>query len=90
MALRYINRINIPLPFTDFKQYLRTTPEIARELPQGLSTFLMRLVIPMDHFESIVTAGQWLESKVSIGGTSSVRLAEQLEAARTSLRALDP
>ncbi len=46
IALRYINRIEIPLPIQDFKEYILTTPEIAPDLPQGLNSFFMRLVIP--------------------------------------------
>lgn len=46
IALRYINRIEIPLPFKDFKEYILTVPEIAPDLPQGLVHYLMRLVIP--------------------------------------------
>lgn len=46
MALRYINRIEIPLPISDFKEYILTIPEIAPNLPQGLASFLMMLVIP--------------------------------------------
>lgn len=46
IALRYINRIDIPLPVNDFKEYILTIPEIAHSLPQGLSNFFMRLEIP--------------------------------------------
>lgn len=46
IALRYINRIEIPLPMRDFKDYILTTPEIAPGLPQRLDSFFMRLVIP--------------------------------------------
>jgi uncharacterized protein (TIGR04255 family) len=46
LALRYINRIEIPLPFNDFKEYILTVPEIAPGLPQGLAELFMRLVIP--------------------------------------------
>jgi uncharacterized protein (TIGR04255 family) len=46
VALRYINRIELPLPFADFAEYVRTLPVVAPELPQGLRTFLMRLEIP--------------------------------------------
>lgn len=56
-ALRYINRIEIPISITNFKEYVLTTPEIAPELPQGMSTFFMRLVIPEQDlgFMAIVT-----------------------------------
>lgn len=46
IALRYINKIEIPLPIKDFKEYILTTPEIAPKLPQGLAYFFMRLDIP--------------------------------------------
>jgi uncharacterized protein (TIGR04255 family) len=46
LALRYINRIEIPLPFKDFREYILTTPEIAPGVPQNLVEFIMRIVIP--------------------------------------------
>ena len=46
IALRYINRIEIPLPLSDFKEYILTVPEVAPALPQALAHFFMRLVIP--------------------------------------------
>ena len=52
LALRYINRIEIPLPIRDFKDYLLTIPEIAPGLPQALSNFIMRLVIPNPEMEA--------------------------------------
>jgi uncharacterized protein (TIGR04255 family) len=52
IALRYINRIEIPLPFNNFKDYILTTPEIAPGIPNGLSEFFMRLVIPNKEIEA--------------------------------------
>jgi uncharacterized protein (TIGR04255 family) len=46
IGLRYINSINITPALIDFKDYILTTPEIAHSLPQGMSDFFMRLVIP--------------------------------------------
>ncbi|MFA6209149.1 MAG: TIGR04255 family protein [Candidatus Obscuribacterales bacterium] len=43
IALRYINRIDIPLPVTDLKDYLRTYPEMSAAMSQGLSGYFMRL-----------------------------------------------
>lgn len=48
IALRYINRLEIPVPFSDFREYVRTAPDIAPGLPQGVRTFLMRLEIVDD------------------------------------------
>lgn len=46
VALRYINRIEISEPRVDFKDYLTAPPIIPKGLPQGVSSFLTRLVIP--------------------------------------------
>ncbi len=45
VALRYLNRIEIPLPCDDLKKYLRIIPALAPELPQELHEFVMRLVV---------------------------------------------
>ncbi len=47
-AARYINRINIPLPLHDLKDYLRTVPEVSPDLPQRLSGYLMQLAMPLE------------------------------------------
>jgi uncharacterized protein (TIGR04255 family) len=46
-AVRYINRINIPLPMNDFGDYLRTVPQVAADLPQELSGYFMQLMLPL-------------------------------------------
>jgi len=43
LALRYINRLELPLPVADIREYVLTGPEIAPQLPQTLRTFFMRL-----------------------------------------------
>lgn len=45
IAVRYINRLDLPTP-ADLKVYLRTSPEIAPDLPQYLGNWLMHLEIP--------------------------------------------
>ncbi len=40
-----------------------------------------------DSYYEVLASGQWLESKVSAGGTASARVAEQLDAARAALAA---
>src|ERR1700730_2036552 len=46
IALRYINRIDIPIPISDLKDYLRTTPEVSPDLSQEMSNFFMQLHLP--------------------------------------------
>lgn len=61
IALRYINRIEIPLPIRDFKEYILTTPEIAPDLPQGLGSFFMRLVIPDAQAQAVAIVTETVE-----------------------------
>ncbi len=46
LAVRYINRLDLPLPLQDFKDYLRTVPEVSADLPQELAGYFMQLQIP--------------------------------------------
>lgn len=45
VALRYINKLSIPLPIRDFDEYLNAPPAIPKTLPQELSQFMTRVVI---------------------------------------------
>jgi uncharacterized protein (TIGR04255 family) len=45
VALRYINNLSIPLPMIDFSDYLTAPPVVPEGLPQGVSSFLTRVVI---------------------------------------------
>lgn len=54
IAVRYINRLDLPLPLEDFKNYLRTLPEISPDLPQGLSEYFMRLQMPQEDIGALL------------------------------------
>jgi uncharacterized protein (TIGR04255 family) len=43
--LRYINRIEIPLPIKDFKEYILGIPDIPPKLPQELAHFFIQFTI---------------------------------------------
>lgn len=45
LAVRYVNRLNIP-DGAELGEYLLTTPEVAPGLPQALSRYSMHLAIP--------------------------------------------
>ena len=57
IAVRYINELKIPLPFKDFTEYLSCPPEVPDGLPQAVSSFLQRVVIPdpVNNCTSIIT-----------------------------------
>lgn len=46
VALRYVNRINLPIPFEDFEQYLHAVPALPMDLPQSWMGYLMQVQIP--------------------------------------------
>ena len=45
LAARYINRLKLPLPVADLRDYLIEPPRVPESLPQGVLAFLTRLVI---------------------------------------------
>ena len=52
VAVRYINRLDLPLPVLEMKDYLRTSPEVSPDLPQRLEEFFMQLTIPQRDIKS--------------------------------------
>jgi len=64
-AVRYINRLDLPGPVLDFRDYLRTLPEVAPDLPQGLSTFFMQLQIPQDDLNCMLIINEALAPPTS-------------------------
>ncbi len=64
-AIRYVNRLDLPGPSVDLKQYLRTVPEIAPNLSQGLSAFFMQLQIPQVDLDCMLIVNEGLISPPS-------------------------
>lgn len=60
IAVRYINKINLPLPFNDFRDYLSTLPEVSSAMPTALSSYFMQLQIPLPTHEARVILTQAL------------------------------
>ncbi len=58
LALRYINRLDLPAPVRDLKDYLRTVPEVSPDLPQDLAGYFLRLRIPMEDIKSTLLVNQ--------------------------------
>jgi len=71
LAVRYINKLLIPTPIQDFSDYFTQPVEIPKGLPQGLASYMTRLVIPEPETQSVAIVQQVLEGstpedKVSI------------------------
>ena len=67
IALRYINRIEIPLPLKDFKEYILTIPEIAPGIPNSLSSFFTQLIIPYPEIQATAAITETMETMDSRG-----------------------
>lgn len=72
LAVRYINVIQLPLPFSDFDDYFKAAPQIPAHLPQGLSQFLLRTASPVD--DDLVVVTQSLDAITSDAESASVVL----------------
>lgn len=74
LAVRYINVLPLPMGDEDFSEYLEAGPIIPKGLPQGLASFLHRVVMidPAGNRQAIVT--QALESTAQVGKTVDVIL----------------
>jgi len=57
IGLRYVNRIEIPHPVKEIRDYLTIFPEIPSLLPQGVSNFFMRMTVanPSPDMAAILT-----------------------------------
>lgn len=61
LAVRYINVLELPGPVADFDTFLTAGPRIAPELPQALTGFLNRVVIPFSTEGATAIVTQALE-----------------------------
>jgi len=55
IGLRYLNRLELPLPVNDLRKYVRNTPELAPDLPQVLTGFFMAVQLPVDASFAVIT-----------------------------------
>ncbi len=46
IGLRCVNRINIPLPMSDFDDYFQTFLRLGPKVPQGIADLFLRFVLP--------------------------------------------
>ncbi|MBI5788882.1 MAG: TIGR04255 family protein [Candidatus Schekmanbacteria bacterium] len=65
VAVRYINKIDIPLPIENFGDYLTAAPIVPQALPQGVSSFLTRVVIQEPALDVTAIITQSLEQIVN-------------------------
>ena len=62
IAVRYINRLELPLPFEEFSEYLEAPPNLPANVPQNVSSFLIKQVLHEPSSGISVNFGQALET----------------------------
>lgn len=55
VALRYLNRIALPLPLRDLREYCLLFPDLPPALPQGISEFFLRVTLPVSETPCLST-----------------------------------
>lgn len=57
IALRYINKIDIPLPLKSFQEYITNMPPIPKSLPQLYNGFFMQIQVPCENnnYTAVIT-----------------------------------
>jgi uncharacterized protein (TIGR04255 family) len=55
VAVRYINRIDMPTPMKDLREYLRTLPDISPDLTQVLNGYVMQLLMAQKDFGGMLS-----------------------------------
>jgi uncharacterized protein (TIGR04255 family) len=61
IGIRYINRIVVPNPRIEIKDYLRTFPELSPDLPQELANYFMQVTVPLRDLGTFVTINSTLD-----------------------------
>lgn len=64
ISLRYINKIEIPVPFKNFQEYVTNMPPIPNCLPQSFSNFFMQIQVPFVDDKLDVLLTQTIEHKL--------------------------
>lgn len=65
IAVRFINALRVPMPLSDFDEYLTYAPQLPPDLPQSLSGFLNRVVINDQANGDFAVVTQMLEGETA-------------------------
>jgi uncharacterized protein (TIGR04255 family) len=58
VAVRYINKLEIPGPIIEPSEYFNLYPKVPEKLPQKINDFLLRMVMPQSDIDSIAIINQ--------------------------------
>lgn len=72
VAVRYVNRLDLPLPVQELAEYLRTSPQVSPELPQDLAGYFMQIRIAQEDIKSFLLLNEAIVEPVRPGVASVV------------------
>lgn len=72
IALRYVNAIKIPEKNFELEDYFLTAPSIAKDIPQSLLNFFLRVMIKDNKSDSVAIVNQTIEDTKSIDTTTII------------------
>lgn len=85
IAVRYINELKLPLPMSDFSEYLTCPPKIPDALPQAISGFLTRVIIPDESTQCVSVVTQVMDGPPFEGATgASITVILDIDVFRTT------
>lgn len=80
VAVRYINRLELPATLKDFREYITSAPDVSTRLPQGLSGFFLQLQIPLEELEAMLILN---EAMLPSTGSDSIPVALDLDISKS-------
>lgn len=72
LAVRYINRFDLPGTKIELKDYFRTSPEVSPDLHQPMSAFFLRVMFPQEELKGQLIINQTIIPPSTPGVTSVV------------------
>ncbi len=72
LAVRYVNRFDLPGTRIELKDYFRTCPEVSPDLPQPMIGFFLRVLIPQEDLQAQLIINQTIIPPLTEGITSVV------------------
>ncbi len=76
IAVRYINRLDLPGQRVELKEYVKTGPEVAAEIAQPLESFVMQLAVPQQDIRGTLRLA---EALVAPPGPDTVSVALDID-----------
>jgi uncharacterized protein (TIGR04255 family) len=58
VGLRYVNQLDLPMPIRDFRDFIRSYPEISSDLTQQLAGFFMQVQIPQQDISAMLVLNE--------------------------------